>query len=96
MLANDDVKQDYAGLFALDPIGRAAKWRTTMLADPSHVFEISKGRAMAIAGQSFGAGENCKEKKVLACTMLKSFLNKVSGFATTGGEGKCQTSASAE
>jgi hypothetical protein len=73
MLANDDVKQDYSRLFAPDPIGRAAKWRTTMLADPSHAFEISKGRAMATAGQSFRAGENCEEKKVLACTMLKPF-----------------------
>ena len=36
MLANDDVKQNYAGLFTFDPIGRIEEWRTAMLADPSH------------------------------------------------------------
>jgi hypothetical protein len=35
MLANDDVKQDHAGLFTFDPIGRIDEWRAAMLADPS-------------------------------------------------------------
>jgi hypothetical protein len=36
MLANDHVKQNHAGLFTLDPIGRIEEWCTAMLADPSH------------------------------------------------------------
>jgi hypothetical protein len=36
MLANNHVKQNYAGLFTFDPIGRIEEWRTAMLADPSH------------------------------------------------------------
>jgi hypothetical protein len=29
-LANDDVKQNYAGLFTFDPIGRIEEWRTAI------------------------------------------------------------------
>jgi hypothetical protein len=36
MLANNHVKQNYAGLFTFDPIGRIEEWRIAMLADPSH------------------------------------------------------------
>jgi hypothetical protein len=32
MLANDDVKQDHAGIFTVDPIGRIDEWRAAMLA----------------------------------------------------------------
>jgi hypothetical protein len=39
MLANDDVKQDDAGLLPFDPIGRIEEWRAAMLADPSHTRE---------------------------------------------------------
>jgi hypothetical protein len=42
MLANDDVKQDHAGLFTFDPIGRIAEWRAAMLADPSHTWKIQQ------------------------------------------------------
>jgi len=36
MFANDHVKQDHAGLFTFDPIGRIKERRTAMLANPSH------------------------------------------------------------
>ena len=36
MSADDHVKQDDAGLFTLDSIGRIDEWRAAMLANPSH------------------------------------------------------------
>jgi hypothetical protein len=66
MVANNDVKQDYPGFFALDPIGRAAKWRTAMLADPSHILGKSKSRAIAVERGLFLAGENCRSKNAPA------------------------------
>jgi hypothetical protein len=36
IFANDHVKQDHAGLFTVDPIGRIEERRTAMLANPSH------------------------------------------------------------
>ena len=47
MLANNHVKQNYAGLFTFDPIGRIEEWRTAMLADPSHTLRLSKLDAIA-------------------------------------------------
>ena len=34
--ANDEVKQDHAGLFAFDTVGGLDEWRIAMLANPSH------------------------------------------------------------
>jgi hypothetical protein len=48
MLANDDVKQDHAGLFTFDPIGRIDEWRAAMLADPYHARKFSNDDASAI------------------------------------------------
>ena len=47
MLANDDVKQDHAGLFTFDPVGRIDEWRAAMLADPSHTRKFSNDDAIA-------------------------------------------------
>jgi hypothetical protein len=47
-LANDDVKQDHAGLFTFDPIGRIEEWRAAMLADPSHTRKFSNDDAIPI------------------------------------------------
>ena len=59
MLANDDVKQDHAGLFTFDPIGRIDEWRAAMLADPSHTRKFSKEDAIPIAEQvSYSAKGN--------------------------------------
>src|SRR5215468_3410821 len=48
MLANDDVKQDHAGVFTFDPISRIEEWRAAMLADPSHIKKFSNDDAIAI------------------------------------------------
>jgi hypothetical protein len=48
MFANDDVKQDHARLFTLDPIGRIEERRAAMLTDPSHTGKFSNDDAIAI------------------------------------------------
>jgi hypothetical protein len=48
MFANDYVKQDHAGLFTCDPIGRIEERRTAMLTDPSHTRKFSNDDAIAI------------------------------------------------
>jgi len=58
MLANDDVKQDHAGLFTFDPIGRIEKWRAAMLADPSHIKKFSNDDAITIRRTFFCAKES--------------------------------------
>jgi hypothetical protein len=63
MLANDDVKQDHAGLFTFDPIGRIDEWHAAMLADPSHITKFSKDNAIAIRRTvPFRKGKYCKFK----------------------------------
>jgi len=55
MLANDDVKQDHAGVFTFDPISRIEEWRAAMLADPFHIKKFSNDDAIAIRRKFFCA-----------------------------------------
>src|SRR5262249_23925794 len=48
MLANDDVKQDHAGVLTFDPISRIEEWHAAMLADPFHIKKFSNDDAIAI------------------------------------------------
>ena len=64
MLANDDVKQDHAGLFTFDSISRIEEWRAAMLADPSHIKKFSNDDAIAIRRTFFlRKGKHWKLKK---------------------------------
>ena len=48
MVANDDVKQEHAGLLTFNPIGRIEEWGATMLANPSHTRKFSNDDAIVI------------------------------------------------
>jgi len=62
MLANDDVKQDHAGVFTFDPISRIEEWRAAMLADPFHIKKFSNDDAIAIRRKFFAQREALEVK----------------------------------
>src|SRR5215831_10568894 len=62
MLANDDVKQDHAGVFTFDPISRIEEWRAAMLADPSHIKKFSNDMPSRFAGHFFAQREALEVK----------------------------------
>ena len=90
-MANDEVQEYHAGLFAFDPIRRINEWRAAMLADPNHTRKFSKDDAIAIRRTlPFHKRKYCKFKgtyvSVVQC--FKTFVKIGVGIGHTATGGK--------